>query len=227
MVLTVTVTVLSCEQNCPCPNCHAKKLTYPTPQQLRNLRHRVGAQQFGSNFATCSSCTQFFSGNELSYKRSTDPGTWLLPEEQKKALIKRNVLTATLLPPDVPYDDSTVSKINHLYNHHLDCHCKTCFKKGDECRAFLPELPENETRILRSEDKFEGFSWTGETIDLSGITVHPRRLPQDSYMNCYSRHITNSRAPSNSNISVTTGPRSCIYATCYSYLQADSKRRHG
>ena len=198
-----------------CPNCKAKTLNYPSPQELRNLRHRIGAQQYGSKFATCSSCNQFFGGNELAYKRVLDSSQWTLSEGQRKARIKQGVLSACLQNPTTPYNDCTVGKINELYNHHLDHHTKTCFKKGEECRAYLPELHENETTVLRSEDTYEGFSWKGDPLDLTTITVRPRRLPQDAYTNCYSKHISNSRAPSNSNLSVTTGARSCIYATCY------------
>ena len=206
-----------CREDLPCPECQSKTLEYPSPQQLRNLRHRIGARHFGCTFSTCTSCQTVFGGNELAYKRTIAKHAWLLSESEKTALVKRDVLLAQLQDPDIPYDSITVAKINQLYNHHLDCHTKTCFKKGDECRATLPEKHEDQTQILRSEEKYEGFAWTGEPLDLTTITVRPRRRPHDAYTNSYSKHITNSRAPSNSNISITTGARSCIYATCYTF----------
>jgi AAA domain len=208
---TVTRKVLKC------PNCDSATLEFADIQTLRNLRHKVGSQQLGSNFAKCSTCNSAFDGNQLAYKRYELKDRWDLPEPHRRALLRRDALLASIKTPEMPYDFRTVSRINELYNHHLAHHTKTCFKKGDECRANLPECAEDVTQIIRSPIPYEGFTWTGEPMALTNITIRPRRRPQDAFTNTYSPHITNSRAPANSNIQLTTGARSCIYATCYTF----------
>lgn len=62
----------------------------------------------------------------------------------------------------------------------------------------------------------ETFDWKGKALTQSNATARPRRLPQDAHTNCHSRVVSAGKAPSNSNIGVTTGARSTIHASCHS-----------
>jgi hypothetical protein len=108
-----------------------------------------------------------------------------------------------------------IGLINFRFNHHLHHHTKTCFKKGDEGRCNLPDTEEVKTHVLYSESEHELFEWTGKARKECNITIRPKRLAQDAYTNSYCKAISACKAPSNSNVSITTGARSTIYASCY------------
>ena len=198
-----------------CPNCKSAKLEYPDDQTLRDLRHKEGAQVHGGAFVTCSSCAECYCAEELVHRRAFTGHPWVQDHHERANLLRRDVLASQTRAPNELGDREIIGKVNALYNHHLSCHTQTCFKKGDECRAFLPDIPENSTRIVQSPLPFMGAAWTGEPIELHTLTIRPQRFKEDSYTNSHSPFISDSLAPCNSNVSVTTGPRSCIYTTCY------------
>jgi hypothetical protein len=190
-------------------------LEFASNQQLRNLRHEKGCEHEEGVIAVCPMCHHRYRGDELAMKRTNSRDEWLLPETALRGILKRDILMSQLRDPETEPDDNVIGKVNYLFNNHLDHHCRTCFKKGSECRANLPDRAEPKTTVLHGEEDHEGFAWTGEPLALHSITVRPKRLSADAYTNTYCKYISNSIAPCNSNISVTTGARSTIYATCY------------
>jgi len=116
--------------------------------------------------------------------------------------------------PEQP-SDNTVGLNNYKYNHHLACHTKTCFKKGEEGRCFLPDVEEPQTRVIYGEDEQETFDWNGSIRHIRNVTVRPKRKQQDAYTNTHCKIISASKAPANSNVAITTGARAAIYTTCY------------
>jgi PIF1-like helicase/Helitron helicase-like domain at N-terminus len=198
-----------------CFNCKAAFLEFPTDQELRNLRHRVGSRVAKGVIAKCPACKTVFQADELALKRAVPEAMWDKSEEEIKAYVSLQVLKSTTTDAPPP-SNNDIAMVNYKFNHHLGEHTKTCFKKGDECRANLPDKKEHHTHILYSERKYEVFHWTGELQLKPNITIRPERLPQDAYTNSYSKAISWCKAPSNSNASVTVGARATIYASCYS-----------
>ena len=196
-----------------CPKCNKADLLFAGDQQLRNARHKLASRQ--AKLANCTYCDQHFTGDDLALARTLPSSMQCLPCKEAKAVVALDVLNATR--PDYPtlQCPSITPRVNFRYNNHYSCHARTCFKKGLECRANLPDMQEDKSHILFSQEPYELYDWRGRPKPIWNITARPRRHAQDAYVNSHSPVITNSKAPANSNISVTTGCRSAIYTSCY------------
>ena len=195
-----------------CDYCGLESLEFQGHQDLRTLRHKEGCIKEGGILTICRSCGRKFTGDDLAAMRIGLGPDWKVSEESDKAYMAAEILNSTM-----PGKHSVMSlgKRNYRCNNHRACHTRTCFKKGLECRARLPDIPEDTTNVIYSEKLCEQYDWTGARYLLNNLTVRTKRNPKDAYTNTYCRAITNSKAPANSNVSVTTGCRSCIYCTCY------------
>jgi PIF1-like helicase/Helitron helicase-like domain at N-terminus len=198
-----------------CPKCEHGILDYVEGQQLRNLRHKVGCQGEKGYLAHCSTCESNFHGDELAMKRAVKAEKWDMVKEEMKCYVGHQILKATTPIAPCIATNEMIGLVNYYYNHHLHHHTKTCFKKGDEGRCYLPDIQESETHILHSENLFEVFEWTGKSYKQSNVTIRAKRHAEDAYTNSHCKVISACKAPSNSNISITTGARSTIYASCY------------
>jgi hypothetical protein len=119
------------------------------------------------------------------------------------------------MPADADLSCEQLGLITYHFNHHLQYHCKTCFKKGSEGRCNLPDQAECKTHILYSTRKYDVFAWNGELTPQHSITIRPKRFCQDAFTNTYCKLMSSCRAPCNSNVSVLTGARAAIYTSCY------------
>ena len=198
-----------------CPACKEGILEFANDQQLRNLRHKHGLEHEQCVLCVCQSCNETYTGDGLAMRRVMDEKYWDLTDEEIKALVSVEILKSS--SPEAPriLTDATVAKINHRFNNHLSHHTRTCFKKGDECRANLPDLEEPMTRVDWSEKKYTQYDWKGKEFEQHNITVRPKRHKQDAYTNTYCKAVSWSKGAANSNVSITTGCRSCIYCSCY------------
>ena len=198
-----------------CPSCEEGNLVFAEGQGLRNLRHRTGSRDQGNCFAKCPKCEYTFNGDELSMMRVVNKDIWSKGEGSVTSHASKEILKATSNCDSNTVSLETVGLVNHQCNHHLSHHTKTCFKKGDECRACLPDLGVGKTEVIYSEEDYEVYKWTGAVLKRKNVTVRPKRLVQDAYTNAHCKAISESKAPSNSNVQVTTGARAAIYCTCY------------
>jgi len=106
----------------------------------------------------CKVCKTHFHGNELAIKRALPESIWDLPEHEQKAHVAAEVLKRTVPGGPEQPSDITVGLNNYKCNHHLACHTKTCFKKGEEGRCFLPDMEEPQTRVIYGKDEQETFN---------------------------------------------------------------------
>jgi PIF1-like helicase/Ulp1 protease family, C-terminal catalytic domain/Helitron helicase-like domain at N-terminus len=210
-----------------CSQCKNQKLTFASQQHLRNLRHKVGCKRNHGIIAQCSSCGTTFSGNSIALQKTFPHQTFHnLTDGQLLSLVSSYVLQSTT--PTAPVSNSPTTRTatapvsntptainNYRFNHHLDQHTKTCFKKGDEARCRLPDFHEPRTHVLRSDKPHQIFSWCGSSIPYHNITIRPRRFAHDAFTNTYCKIMSACKAPCNSNVGITTGARSTIYASCY------------
>ena len=195
-----------------CDACGQNSLAFQSGYDLRTLRHKHGCVKEGGILARCESCKRLFTADDIAAMRAGLGVDWRETEEHDKSRIAAQILNST-----VPGErlDTCRSKRNYRHNHHKASHTRTCFKKGLECRARLPDIPEDSTNVIYSQEMYDQCEWTGEAHKLNNLTVRIKRNPKDAYTNTYCQAITNCKAPANSNVSVTTGCRSSIYCTCY------------
>ena len=196
-----------------CPRCKGSNLLFAGHQGLRDARHKLGSRH--SKLAKCDHCEIEFTGDKLAIERTLPTNLSCLPCKESKALVSLEILNSTR--PDAPLIPipAAVKNVNYRYNNHSSCHAKTCFKKGLECRANLPDLPERKSKVLYSDDPYDLYDWRGRQTPIWNVTARPKRKPEDAYVNSHSIVVSKSKAPANSNISVTTGCRSAIYTSCY------------
>ena len=199
-----------------CFECKQDTLKFVEPQDLRFLRHRLGCKVHNGIIASCPNCQTHFRANEVALRKVLPDTETNLSQEEVKALVSSQVLKSTTILEPAIIPKESIGIINYLFNHHLDQHTKTCFKKGDEGRCGLPDIPEAKTRILYSDQKHEVFKWNGEKHFQPNITIRPHRHQHDAFTNTHCKIMSACKAPCNSNVGITTGARSTIYASCYS-----------
>ena len=210
-----TQLIPECNHQQECPHCPGRPLTFVGEQRMRHLRHKAGCRKERGVIASCGSCERNITGDELCLKRATNSDWWELPPEVIKARLGLEVLSATRKEAPQKLSNHAVGLINCRFNNHLDRHTKTCFKKGLEGRCCLPDIPEEESHVLRSGEVWELFDWRGRPFDEHCLTIRPKRMPHDAYTNCHCKVMSASKAPCNSNVGITTGARSSIYTSCY------------
>ena len=154
-----------------CPVCKEGKVEFVDAQKLRNLRHKHGLEKEQCVLCACKSCKRTFTGDELAMRRVIEEKYWDLADDKIKALVAVEILKSS--SPEAPriFSDATVAKINHRFNNHLAHHTRTCFKKGEECRANLPDMEESKTCIVFSEKKYTQYDWKGKGFEQHNVTV--------------------------------------------------------
>ena len=104
------------------------------------------------------------------------------------------------------------SMLNLRFNEHDKDHRFACFKKNEECRAFLPTLIQVEPDILWDDDHGIDccFSWDWDGVEneiipiqrkICAFTVLPERSFGDQYLNIHTKVISNIFA-CNSNVQI-------------------------
>ena len=200
-----------------CFECKQDILQFVPHQELRFLRHRLGCKVHNGCIAICPNCEAHFRANDIALKKAVpEMDISTLSQEEVHATVAYQVLKSTSPLKTTTIQSKSIGIINYQFNHHLDQHTKTCFKKGDEGRCCLPDIPEPRTRVLVSEKKHETFNWCGGKELQSNITIRPRRFWHDAFTNTYCKFMSACKAPCNSNVGITTGARATIYASCYS-----------
>ena len=198
-----------------CPLCKKKTLTIKDDQTLRNLRHKVGCHMEQAGFIDCNECKRSFTGDDLAQARVMGPEGlqwdegWAASHLSREVLMEANGLGSKT-------EEQAVGLVNLRFNHHLCHHTKTCFKKSDEGRCCLPDIPEEKTRVHFEADNATVFDWRGRELKHAAVTIRPKRLAQDAHTNAHCKLISKSTTPCNSNIGITTGARSTICASCHS-----------
>jgi Helitron helicase-like domain at N-terminus len=204
-------------QELMCSECNQSTLNFLSGQELRNLRHKIGSKTCNGIIAKCPNCLSSFRGNQIALQKAMPQClTGDLHDEEIHSMVSLQVLKATSPFQSTVASNHMIALNNYRFNHHLDQHTKTCWKKGDEARCKLPDIHEPKTRIMFSETPYETFLWNGSKKPIHNITIRPHRFPHDAFTNVHCVMMSSCHAPCNSNIGVTTGARATIYASCYS-----------
>ena len=199
-----------------CFECKQEPLTFVSSQQLRFLRHKIGSKVHQGNIATCNKCQACYRGNDLAFKKVLPHlDITSLSNDEVASYLAYQVLQSTTVVQPTTLTPTSTGLFNLQFNHHLDQHTKTCFKKGPEGRCHLPDIHEPKTRVLFSQERYDIFNWNGTKQSYQNITIRPARLQHDAFTNSYCKIMSHCKAPCNSNVSITTGARATIYASCY------------
>lgn len=197
-----------------CYACNNALLKYPSHQHIRNLRHQLGARFERGVIATCDSCQMVFEADDVALKRCVPRPFWTWPTAQIKAFVQLQILSSTA-PNEPAANKARVAFANYNFNHHVQFHAKTCFKITKECRANLPDIPEPKTYVLYSPELYDHYDWNGSCKQQPNLTIRCQRTPQDLFTNPHNPLISSSKAPCNSNISITVGAKAAMYTSCY------------
>ena len=212
------------------------------PQQLRNLRHRIGCKRTQERFVDCSGCMLYWSDQSFltAFLRE-------LLSLRSISLLSReaNLLKAMCVhyqrEPINPYESFQIeTAIDAAYNHHM--HTKSsCFNRAkknkskrkrvysnEECRYRYPKRAKLETSI---EDAtaipVKWYNPTGSFKLLSPKEVCLKRDPYDAFQNNSCPAVSLSKMTCNTNLSLlmtgTTGEYSFKY--CLKNTQEDDTER--
>ena len=89
------------------------------------------------------------------------------------------------------YNSAVRNNFLHLrFNQHAWEHRKTCFKKGDECRANLPSTTQDEFELDFDEEKDVNWPMVNcNDWSVFPFAVLPKRIFADQYLNVFNKHI--------------------------------------
>lgn len=90
------------------------------------------------------------------------------------------------------YNSAVRNNFLHLrFNQHAWEHRKTCFKKGDECRANLPSTTQDEFELDFDEEKDVNWPMVNcNDWSVFPFAVLPKRIFADQYLNVFNKHIS-------------------------------------
>jgi hypothetical protein len=202
-------------------------------QDLRNLRHKQGYIQSGGLFAFCQHCGFKWTYEQMVDKYTRDKSdiedTYVEKQQGQKfhsEEVASNIPKARMLAEIIQYQKSTASVgdertkmfINGVYNHHLSCHAKGCFKCNKkekkhvcgpkcECRMRYPDRARVATALKYHDDGKPWFTWNGEELVQPIVEFLPKRNTYDLFQNTSCRAISESKLACNTNAAIITdGP---------------------
>ena len=214
-------------------------------QSLRILRHRVGQETTGRQFAYCQHCTKSWTNEELVESFLLNiaqiPGLTTYPDKVRRL----KSMAVQYQMPRGPEVDRIV--VDAAYNHHV--HTKSCFaskpqpkngnagnqrkrkmpSKGEECRYRHPQCKKQRTTLQNSStEAVNWYSWDGSFSKRFIKEIVAERHPYDVFQNTCCPAISHSKLTCNSNIAaVLPGPNGG-YAFKYSFkgTQNDEVQRY-
>ena len=213
-----------------------KKPDVVPPQQLRDMRHKIGKLEHKGVIARCNKCKRDYSVEELvvtclrywnsmidshnfevdcwSSKGNTsddDDNTFSITGKKKL----EELLFLLSIPRSTRYPQLSKMITDVVRNLHGETHAMQCFKKGDECRYHLPTLPVLKTIIEVTEQFHEWFDYLGNKTVYQIYDVNLKRSDYDVFQNQSCTAISLSKLGSNSNSQLCISGQKAMYITKY------------
>jgi hypothetical protein len=103
---------------------------------------------------------------------------------------------------------------NASINLHSWRHATRCFKKGSECFACLPEVPNEKGKLSYAEDVDLWSDYFGINQPRSMFRFYPSRGTEDAFVNTHNHFLTKLNHW-NTNVLTSITGRAVFYVTCY------------
>ena len=218
---------------------HDNKYTRMLPlvvsdQVLRDLQHRKGYKAHGGKFASCIHCRAQWTNEQMVCSYLSNTNKIILPDKDPnipasyvKEVIPEDRLMTHIIKYQKSNDNSRYAKpveiINAVYNNHVSCHVRSCFKcqgvkkkrkhicgEKCECRYHFPDKGRPNALVRYIKDGgVRWFSWNGSEYLQPLVEFLPKRNCYDLFQNVCCPAISHSKLTCNSNIAlITDGPLS-------------------
>ena len=211
-----------------------------TDEELRILRHRKGYEKMKGKFSWCIHCGKEWTYEQMvnALMRQGEELNGPLPEhfdeEQKadalsqipKARMQAHVLE---FQKDLGSDEGPDRVINALYQHHVSCHVRGCFKCNKknqrkhtcgptcECRYKMPDRSRVYSTVETISDNTLWYTWDGDYKEQPLVQFCPKRGRYDLFQNPCCLAISQSKFSCNSNVSLITDGPIALYQIKYEF----------
>ena len=203
-------------------------------QVLRELRHKEGYNHHGGRLVYCPHCGKEWTYEDMirDFLRKNEgiecKLTGMETMTEQEILDALNELPRARLQHRVIQfqknfgageDETPSTCINALYQHHVSCHVRGCFrcsklsKKAHicgptcECRFRMPDCLRSKTTIHTLHDDKKWYSWDGTWKLQPMIEFQGKRNRYDLFQNTSCEAISESKFSCNSNLAlITDGP---------------------
>ena len=229
------------EHTKPCTNKRERSRKKPCcvdPQQLREMRHKIGKDVHKGVIGECPDChykytldelviaclkywNATFTSHDFNIKCWSPTGTCdicnldddILHVTGKKKLEELLFILSTPISDRYPEISEIIT--NAVRNLHGDNHAFQCFKNGDECRYKLPALHCIAT-IVECIDTFQDwYDYLGNKTSYDIHEILAKRSEYDVFQNQASIAISQSKLGSNSNSQLCLNALKAMYITKY------------
>jgi hypothetical protein len=225
--------------NSDCRRDQASNVEKASLQDVRCLRFKKGESSFGGkSIVKCPNCDNTYSPEEIIINtlkkvipQITRTGAeieagelFLRPAATSKA---RMIIEMQFMQDFIPswqYVRKQTTEfctgkdpqllIAVLRNHHLSCHCKTCFKKDIECWMKIPKPECLSPDIMYTDNATNWYNWTGNNNPRRLFYLSSQRLHCDCFSNTYNE-VASNLFGCNTNVVASMDGGSAMYCTCY------------
>jgi len=228
------------DHECSVPIAQRQMPVVVNDQGLRDLRHKKGFQATDGLYAYCFHCEESWTyeqllGAWLKSDRALDPnniggtdpdGATLNSAEVSRgkfADIPKERMLAKIVEyqkrRDADEAETPSNYINAVYQHHVSCHVRGCFKCNKqnkathtcgpncECRYRLPDRARRTPEVRTVMEGKSWFTWNGEERRQPLVEFLPKRCQYDLFQNVSCGVISESKLSCNSNVAlITDGP---------------------
>ena len=195
-------------------------------QGLRNLRNKRGYKDSNGIFASCRHCPKnwTYEGMIIDYlenmeglcQKTTKPNNELGADERCSVIPKARMKSRVIDFQKGINDEPPKPCIDALYQHHVSCHVKGCFKcqkshsgkrkhvcgPNCECRFRLPDKKRRRAEIYVNQESISWYLWNGDVKDQPLCQISPKRKKYDLFQNTSCPAISYSKFSCNNNVSV-------------------------
>ena len=207
-----------------------KKPCAKDDQHLRDMRHKAGKNLHDGVVAECSECGHQYTLddlvvnclNHLNAEAGSDEAgisSWTKVqrcenEDELEGKKKLEELLFLLSSPERKRNPKLSEIVtNAVRNLHGWKHAPQCFKHGCECRYRLPAKHCSKTEVEMVEEFEHWCDYLGNKSTYRKYELVPKRSEYDTFMNQYSRAMSQSKLGSNSNSQLCTNGQKAMYCS--------------
>jgi hypothetical protein len=199
------------------------------PQSVREMRHKQLCYEHCGAVGKCLKCMETMSVDNivttaLNYHFGRpNSNLFCYPDNSKRLdrLVYEDMKDFNWYSNTAAQKERRYFASNASVNVHSWRHATRCFKKGCECFACLPEVPNDKGKLSYAEDIDLWSDYKGVNQPRSMFRFYPERGTEDAFVNTHNPFLTKV-APWNTNVLTSITGRAVFYVTCYN-IKAQQK----